>query len=67
MGPMTVVLIWVLGHGPMVVGCGLMVVGGGDDGLMVDDCGSMGISHGPRCSVFNGIVGFGLGLYRSTG
>ena len=41
-------------------------MGGGGDGSMVGDCGLMGMGRGSRCSVFNGIVGFGSGLHRST-
>ena len=54
-----------MGPGPMVIGHGLMVVGGGGDGLVVSDCGPMGMGHGSRCGVFNGTAGFGLGLHRS--
>ena len=61
---------------------GPMVVGGGGDGSMVSDCCLMGMGRGSdgsmvvvlvpkgrgsQCSVFNGTVGFGLGLPRSTG
>ena len=35
-----------MGRGPTVVGCGLMVVGGGSNCLMVGDCGPMGMGHG---------------------
>ena len=54
---------------------GPMVMGGGSDGLMGMGHGSDGpmamvlvpMGNGSRCGVFNGIVGFGLGLHQSTG
>ena len=44
-----------------------MVVGGGSDGPMVGECGSTGMGRGSRCGVFNGTVGFSLGLHQSIG
>ena len=50
----------------MVVGRGLMVIGGGGDGPMVNDCGPMGMGRGSQFGVFNGTMGFGPGLHQST-
>ena len=44
-----------------------MVVGGGSDGPMVGECGSTGMGRGSWCGVFNGTVGFSLGLHQSIG
>ena len=70
MSPITIVLI--LGCGSWFNGRwfwfdGPMVMGGGGNGSMVGDCGLTGMGCGSWCSVFNGTVGFGPGLHRSTG